>query len=249
MGVLPILAKSVGQAGSGSSVFERNKYNGSPDAGHARKAGILAECFDPILRNNSGSNDSPLPVFIRVLRVLVEFFGLQFNTPASANGNDSKDAARELEGGTAGSNPVVLPSNSDVRGEAQKDGFFGNKRTRRRTRENSQSAAIAKAGSIAMPTEIIERDHFLRAKYQVPKSRIIEFDIKADEPLKTYVMRPQDIDGFLKGEPFRYFGGFQDPPKKHHNQELILPFSGDWVLLIVNPSKENDAKVTYHVYF
>jgi hypothetical protein len=83
----------------------------------------------------------------------------------------------------------------------------------------------------------------------VPPNHTIEFDVKADHGVKTYIMRPEGLELFDSGaKTFKYYGGFQDPPRRHHNQELILPFDGHWYLVIVNPSNHT-VEVEYEVSF
>jgi hypothetical protein len=89
-----------------------------------------------------------------------------------------------------------------------------------------------------------------RIRYRVPSSRIIEFDVRADHSVKTYIMSTRGLSEFDEGlKRFRYYGGFQDPTKRHHHQKLILPFDGHWWLMIVNPSGSRSVEVEYEVSF
>jgi len=88
-----------------------------------------------------------------------------------------------------------------------------------------------------------------RLRYRVPKDRTIDFDVRASHSVKTYVTTKKGLEEFDNGErQFRYYGGFQDPPKRHHRQELILPFDGHWYLMIVNPTR-NPVEVEYEVFY
>ncbi len=185
---------------------------------------------------------------LRGFRVLVEFCRFRRAVSPTANGKHRQDAARELESGIAASSSAILPTPSDIRGAPAESGVVGNSRPG--TNDSCrQSASFAGTGLIAMPTTTLKPDTNLRLRYRVPKGRIVEFDVEADRPVKTYIMREGGLALFDKGEPFRYYGGFQDPPKKNHHQELVLPFDGRWFLLIMNPSKSNPVEVTYEVSF
>ncbi len=97
---------------------------------------------------------------------------------------------------------------------------------------------------------VIGPDQNARFRYRVPSSRTIEFDVRADHSVKTYIMTKKTLEEFDSGvKHFRYYGGFQDPPLRHHHQELILPFEGAWYLMIVNPSKSHRVEAKYEVSF
>jgi hypothetical protein len=101
-----------------------------------------------------------------------------------------------------------------------------------------------------MPTKIIRPNENMRLRYSVPRSRVVEIEVEADRPVKSYVVRTRGLELFDEGsQNFKYFGGFPEARRRHH-QELILPFDdGHWWLLIVNPSKIHSVEVFYDVYF
>jgi hypothetical protein len=76
----------------------------------------------------------------------------------------------------------------------------------------------------------------------------VEFEIAAERPVKTYVVRPGGLEKFRQGElSFKYYGGF--PPRRLQRQKIWLPFSGEWYLVISNPSKGQSVDVDYEVYY
>ena len=91
-------------------------------------------------------------------------------------------------------------------------------------------------------------DQNARIRYRVPKDRIIEFNVQADRSVKTYVMTKKGLQLWDAGKRFKYYGGFQDP-RRHHHQELILPFGGYWYLVIVNPNKTQPIEAEYEVFY
>src|SRR5712692_2158376 len=100
-----------------------------------------------------------------------------------------------------------------------------------------------------MATANIGPDQNARIRYRVPNDRTIEYDVQADHSVKTYVMTKKGLDEWDSGNKrFKYFGGFQDP-RRHHRQELVLPFGGHWYLVIVNPSKVRPVEVEYEVFY
>jgi hypothetical protein len=100
-----------------------------------------------------------------------------------------------------------------------------------------------------MAKAIIGPDENARIRYSVPTGRTIEFDVRANHSVKTYVMTKKGLEEWDNGnKKFKYFGGFQDP-RRHHHQTLILPFGGHWYLVILNPSTKNTVEVTYEVLY
>jgi hypothetical protein len=101
-----------------------------------------------------------------------------------------------------------------------------------------------------MPTKIIRPNENMRLRYSVPRSRIVEFEIEADHPVQSFIVRTRGLELFDEGSPsFKYYGGFPEARRRQH-QELILPFDdGHWWLLIVNPSNTRSVEVFYDVNF
>jgi len=213
-----------------------------------RKIEVAVGRLHQVLRDGSSLGHSRFHICFHFVRVLVELLGFRSSVPSAADKSHGPNVERKLEGGNSIARPPVLPTDSDIRREAEEGRFPGNKGARRGD-SSDKSRACAGAGLITMPTVEIGRNENLQIRYRVPKDRIVEFDVRADRPVKTYIMREGGIERFERGEPFRYYGGFQDPPKKLHHQELILPFDGHWYLLIMNPSKTNPVEVTYQVYY
>lgn len=96
----------------------------------------------------------------------------------------------------------------------------------------------------------ISPNKFVALKYRTPDSSFVEFEVAADLPVKTYIMRPKALERFRQGErSFKYYGGFPDPPRRLQRQKIWLPFSGEWFLVISNPSKSEPVEVDYEVYY
>jgi hypothetical protein len=100
-----------------------------------------------------------------------------------------------------------------------------------------------------MGIAVIGPNQNARIRYRVPSSRTIEFDVRADHSVRTYIMTKKTLEEFDSGvKNFKYYGGFQDPPRRHHRQELVLPFDGHWYLMIVNPSSHS-VEAKYEAFF
>ena len=96
----------------------------------------------------------------------------------------------------------------------------------------------------------ISPNKYVALRYRVPESGPVEFELAADVPVKTYILRPKGLEKFKEGEhTFKYYGGFPDPPRKLQRQKVWLPFSGEWFLVISNPNKIQPAEVDYDVYY
>ena len=101
-----------------------------------------------------------------------------------------------------------------------------------------------------MPTLTIKPKHNARMRYSVPRTRTIAFEIEADIPVKSYIVRTKGLELFDRGNnDFKYYGGFPAARKKQ-SQELILPYDeGHFWLVIINPSSSEAATVRYEVEY
>src|SRR5438309_2315347 len=100
-----------------------------------------------------------------------------------------------------------------------------------------------------METITISPNRHIKLRHSVPSSRLIKFEIEADHPVKSYVLGPKSYERFSQGsKSFRYYGGFPDP-RANQRQEVRIPFSGSWYLVIINPDKNEPVEVRYAVYY
>jgi hypothetical protein len=100
-----------------------------------------------------------------------------------------------------------------------------------------------------MPKLRIGPDENVRLRFSVPEGGLIEFELEADHPVETYILRPRGLELFDHGsDSFKYYGGFPNARRKQR-QELRLPFEGPWYLLIVNPDEDESVNVNYDVYY
>jgi hypothetical protein len=100
-----------------------------------------------------------------------------------------------------------------------------------------------------MKSATLPPNKHLRLKYSVPEDGLISFSIDAEEPIKSYVVGPKGLKAFYEDKPrFKYYGGFPEA-RRHHGQELRLPFKGSWYLLIVNPYRNKSVPLTYEVSY
>lgn len=99
-----------------------------------------------------------------------------------------------------------------------------------------------------MPRTKIGPDENVRLRYRAPEDGLVEFEIEADRPVRSYIVRPKGLEVFDEGRIFKYYGGFPDARRKQR-QAVRLPFDGPWYLLIINDDDEESANVSYEVYF
>jgi hypothetical protein len=100
-----------------------------------------------------------------------------------------------------------------------------------------------------MPSLTLRPNTYITMKYHISDEDAVVLSLKADIPVKTYIVRPKGLDLFEEGsQTFKYYGGFPDP-RKEQFQELLLPFSGDFYLIVSNPSKTSSARVDLEVSF
>lgn len=160
---------------------------------------------------------------------------------------DSGDAGFQLEGRALNPNSVVLSDRPNVPGKSAEILGHGNEGAR--SDSNRSENSRRRAGCL-MPTITIKPNHNARMRYNVPSSRTIAFEIEADIPVKSYIVRTRGLELFDDGSRnFKYYGGFPAARKKQ-SQELILPYDeGHWWLVIVNPSSTETAEVRYEVEF
>ena len=99
-----------------------------------------------------------------------------------------------------------------------------------------------------MPDKTLTPRHYTAVKYQLPKEGLVTLRLDSDIPVKTYIVRPKGLDRYREGAVFKYYGGFPDA-RKHQQQMIWLPFTGNWYLIISNPDKDRPASVEYEVSF
>lgn len=93
----------------------------------------------------------------------------------------------------------------------------------------------------------LQPNTYIALLYSAEDDDVVVLDVKSDTAVKTYIVRPKGLDLYKEGSStFKYYGGFPDP-RKEQFQELLLPFAGNWYLIISNPSKSSIARVHYEV--
>jgi hypothetical protein len=98
-----------------------------------------------------------------------------------------------------------------------------------------------------MPSITLEPDTYVSLEYKIGEDDAVVIEITSDIPVKSYIVRPKGLELFKDGSTsFKYYGGFPDP-RREQQQELLLPFSGPWYLIISNPSRTKTARVNYAV--
>ncbi len=106
-----------------------------------------------------------------------------------------------------------------------------------------------RSGILTMPTLTLKPDTYVSLKYHLgDEEDAIFFSVESDIPVKTYIVRPKGLEFFEAGKIFKYYGGFPDP-RKHQSQNLWLPFTGSWYLIISNQDKRATAHLEYEVSF
>jgi hypothetical protein len=100
-----------------------------------------------------------------------------------------------------------------------------------------------------MPTVTIKPGKDLRVRFQVPRSRVIEYAVEAEHPVTTWVLDEEGLQQFSTrslDEVTSYYGGFHK--RYTHHQELRLPFTGWWYLVIENLDGHQSTAVHYEVF-
>lgn len=89
-----------------------------------------------------------------------------------------------------------------------------------------------------MATALLRPKSYLKVRYSVPRRGLVEYDVEANRPVDTFVLDEEGLNEFLgnKKTIYSYYGGFSN--RRLHHQELRLPFTGWWYLVIDNPHKE-----------
>jgi hypothetical protein len=97
-----------------------------------------------------------------------------------------------------------------------------------------------------MPDIVISPNHHTRLKFSVPISRTIYFSARSSIPVQTFILDTTGMNNFSIGQAFNFFGGFTDN-RTFHEQQLVLPFEGEWFLVIVNRNMAQSALIHYEV--
>jgi hypothetical protein len=98
-----------------------------------------------------------------------------------------------------------------------------------------------------MPTEKIRPNSHLKIRFQIPKNRVVKYEVEADRPVDTYILDEKGLQEFYaKNTDWieSYYGGFSNRYK--HRQELRLPFSG-WAYLVIKNSQNETVAVHYEL--
>ena len=176
------------------------------------------------------------------------------STPTRSTERGSEVAQRELEGRTTSFDSALLPIYQEFSGKG--GGICWHENPSSASKDGcSEPEPIPSfqskigTGVLMMPSVTIGPDEHVRLKYNVPKSRLVEFEIDADRPVKSYILGPKALMRFSEGsETFKYYGGFPDP-RATQRQTVRIPFSGSWYLVIMNPNKRHPVEVEYEVYY
>lgn len=100
-----------------------------------------------------------------------------------------------------------------------------------------------------MPATPIGPNQHIRPYYDVPAGSLIRFRVQSDRSVETYIMDGFNLGLFQRGDRgFRYFGGFPTQ-QTYHTQELRIPTSGGFYLVIVNRDPQAAAFVQYDVTY
>jgi hypothetical protein len=86
--------------------------------------------------------------------------------------------------------------------------------------------------------------------FQIPREgTLFTMSINSDIPVESYIVRPGGLDRFDNGSTtFKYYGGYPRA-RKFQFQEVKLPRSGTWYLLIVNRERSRNARLKYDVFY
>jgi hypothetical protein len=99
-----------------------------------------------------------------------------------------------------------------------------------------------------MPKVRLGPDENVRYRYSVPEDGWVQFQLDADHPVETYIVRPQGLEYFDEGSnTFKYYGGYPRARRKQE-QAVRLPFDGSWYFLIVNRDEDRSVNVEFKVY-
>jgi len=104
-----------------------------------------------------------------------------------------------------------------------------------------------------MPFITLPPNTFQALQYRIKESEdegaFVDLTVESDVPVKTYIVRPKGLEYFKQGSTtFKYYGGFPDP-RMHQSQEIWLPFTGPFYVIISNPSQTKEAEIEYDVSF
>jgi hypothetical protein len=100
-----------------------------------------------------------------------------------------------------------------------------------------------------MPTVTIKPGKDVQIRFPVPKSRVIEYEVEAEYPVSTFIVDEEGLQQYRKNgsdsDITSYYGGFHR--RYNHHQELRLPFTGWWYLVIENLEDHKSVAVHYEV--
>ena len=84
-------------------------------------------------------------------------------------------------------------------------------------------------------------------KHKVPRRRVVEFKVIANDPVDTYVLNESELKRLRMGRKYETYGGFDGRTFHHQVVELFdLRAPDSWYLSVYNPG-DNDTDVYYEV--
>jgi hypothetical protein len=151
------------------------------------------------------------------------------------------DRQRELEGRFDLVDPTLLSSSPNVLRTIRAGAIWDENRKAATYGRRAERKSIT-----SMPTDKIRPSSHLKIKFQIPRNRVIRYEVEASRPVDTYILDEKGLQEFYsKSNSIEsYYGGFSN--RYNHQQELRLPFGG-WAYLVIKNNQSESVAVHYEV--
>ncbi|MCK4395993.1 hypothetical protein KAW96_05285 [candidate division WOR-3 bacterium] len=100
-----------------------------------------------------------------------------------------------------------------------------------------------------MPVFRLEQDEYYVITVRVPRRRKpwLGYDIEAEGPVHVYLLDEEELEKYKKGKDFYYYNDKGDRARKYFSEDVDLPFSDKWYL-VIDHEEDKSIAIFYKLY-
>lgn len=172
------------------------------------------------------------------------------NYRISSNLGSNKTNTQQLDNIPNNTDNSILSDNTPVDRGRRGTSFFGREEEKeargKRSNNQSKESSIGDRGVSNMPVNVLEEGQLLEIPFNVDKKREkIEYEVKASNSIKVYLVDEEDYINFKEGQSFRSYNDIHNG--KNFRERMILEW-GKYYLLIYNKNSKT-VGVSHEIYY